>query len=391
MLNTIAGDTFARRKKAGIFTPEYKQLSEPYDALRTMLEPIKLRSNKNEGIIRTRRASAAALDFWTLNDNDLAGRGREYHEVLGDEMAFTKPNMREIWEKAIEPTMLTTDGIAWLFSTPFGIDENNFFYQACHDEKLNFVQYHAPTASNPYVPPEAIEKYRRNSHPLVFRQEYLAEFVDWSGVAFFSLQSLLDENGEPPELPTVCDAVFAVIDTAIKTGTDNDGTGVTYFATSRHGGPPLQILDWDLLQIEGSLLEAWLPSVYLRLEHLARQCGARMGSLGAFIEDKGSGTILLQQAARREWAANAIDSKLTAVGKDERALSVSGYVYRGMVKICRPAFEKVSVFKGVSRNHWLAQVTGFRLGDKDAAKRADDLLDTFCYGVAITLGDSEGY
>jgi hypothetical protein len=30
--------------------------------------------------------------------------------------------------------------------------------------------------------------------------------------------------------------------------------------------------------------------------------------------------------------AEAIESKLTAMGKDERALSVSGYVYRGNVK-----------------------------------------------------------
>ena len=42
------------------------------------------------------------------------------------------------------------------------------------------------------------------------------------------------------------------------------------------------------------------------------------------IEDKNSGTILLQQALRRGMPAQAIDSKLTAVGKDERALNVSG-------------------------------------------------------------------
>jgi hypothetical protein len=59
---------------------------------------------------------------------------------------------------------------------------------------------------------------------------------------------------------------------------------------------------------------------------------ARHGSLGAFIEDKNSGTILLQQVLRRGTPAQAIDSKLTAVGKDERAISVSGHVFRGEVK-----------------------------------------------------------
>ncbi len=61
---------------------------------------------------------------------------------------------------------------------------------------------------------------------------------------------------------------------------------------------------------------------------LSRLCGARHGSIGVWIEDKNSGTILLQQAIRSQWPATAIDSKLTAMGKDERALSVSGYVYR---------------------------------------------------------------
>jgi hypothetical protein len=60
----------------------------------------------------------------------------------------------------------------------------------------------------------------------------------------------------------------------------------------------LVILDWDIVQIEGALLETWLPSVFETLEELARGCRAR-GGWTAFIEDKNSGTILLQQARRR--------------------------------------------------------------------------------------------
>jgi hypothetical protein len=30
------------------------------------------------------------------------------------------------------------------------------------------------------------------------------------------------------------------------------------------------------------------------------------------------------------------------------------------------------------------------MGDKDS-KREDDLLDTFCYGIALTLGNSKGF
>jgi hypothetical protein len=230
----------------------------------------------------------------------------------------------------------------------------------------------------------------KDNDPLVYQQEYLAEFVDWAGVAFFGREKLL-ENGQPVPSPTSCDGVFAVIDTASKTGTDHDATAVTFFALDKLGRPaPLLILDWDIAQIEGALLETWLPMVFERLEELSRLCGARHGSLGVWIEDKNSGTILLQQAIRRQWQATAIDSKLTAMGKDERALSVSGYVYRGSVKYTDYAFNKTTVHKRKSRNHLLDQIESFRIGDKDN-KREDDLLDTFCYGIAIALGNNEGF
>jgi hypothetical protein len=99
---------------------------------------------------------------------------------------------------------------------------------------------------------------------------------------------------------------------------------------------------------------------------------------------------LLQQALRRGLLAQAIDSKLTAMGKDERALSVSGYVYSGKVKYTNHAFNKVCEYKRRTKNHLMDQVESFRMGDKNN-KRDDDLLDTFCYGIAVSLGNSEGF
>ena len=203
-------------------------------------------------------------------------------------------------------------------------------------------------------------------------------------------EKLLVDN-KPVPFPKRCECVFAIIDTASKTGTEHDATAVTFFALDRQGARfPLMILDWDIVQIEGALLETWLPIVFKRLEDLAQQCQARTGSRGALIEDKNSGTILLQQALRRGMLATAIDSKLTAMGKDERALNVSGYVYCGKVKYTDYAFNKVSSYKRRTKNHLVDQVESFRMGDKDS-KRDDDLLDTFCYGIAVSLGNNEGF
>ena len=113
--------------------------------------------------------------------------------------------------------------------------------------------------------------------PLVFAQEYETAFVDWSGVAFFGREKLLVDN-QPIPLPERCDCVFTVIDTASKTGTDNDGTAVTFFAYTPHTPVRLHILDRALAQIEGGVLEQWLPGVFQILEELSRSCGARRGA-----------------------------------------------------------------------------------------------------------------
>lgn len=382
---TIAADGAIAGQYIGWFAPEYKFIAEAFNDLVEILSPVITRASRNDGLIRTR--TGGRIDFWSL-ENERAGRSRKYHKVIIDEAAFTKPTMKDIWRKSIRPTLVDFRGSCTALSNTNGIDPENFLYQACHEPEMGFVQYHAPTSANPYMPPEELIEIEASTHPLVFQQEYRADFVDWSGSAFFSQLSLLDANAQAVAFPTICDSVFATIDTAVKDGAKHDGTGVIYWARSQHFGIPLVILDYDLTQIEGSMLEAWLPSVYQRLEELAKLCRARRGSLGTFIEDKVSGTILLQQAKRRGWAAHAIDSKLTDLGKDARAISVSGYVHRGMVKIAGPAYDRVITYKGTSRNHLLGQIVGYRVG---VDGKEDDLLDDFTYGISLALGNSKGF
>lgn len=401
---TIGGDSVVKGWPVGWFAPDYRRMSEVFEDFKQILGPIITRKSKQDKEIRV--DTGGGLDFWTLEDPN-AGRGRRYKIVIVDEAAFgDDKTMMDTWQQSIEPTLLDFSGDAIVLSNTNGNDPANFMWRICNQPEHGFTEYHAPSYRNPLVPMRkpgesetdwlirralVFEDIKRSRPPLVYQQEYLAEFVDWSGAAFFELAKMMGADGKPVAFPLLCDGVFAVIDSATKTGKENDGTAVTYFATTRAqiGQYPLVILDWDVKQIEGALLETWLPSVFERLQELATLCRARMGSLGAFIEDKASGMILLQQAARRGWAAHAIDSKLTAVGKSERAINVSGYVYRGLVKLSQHAHDKVVVYKGVSKNHLMGQVLGFRVGSKDQTD--DDLLDDFCYGIAIALGNAEGF
>jgi hypothetical protein len=390
------------------FAPQHMTWSEVYLDLTQMLRPILDASSRTPPVIRL--SNGGRIDFWSL-ENPIAGRGRRYRRIVIDEAAFTKDgdnrsddSMMALWEKGIKPTLFDYGGEALVCSNSAGRNPDNFFFNVCTDTQYGFREFHATTLDNPLLPKRARNEspeewnarraqfhadLRNDNDPLVYAQEYMAEFVDWSGVAFFSREKLLVEN-RPLPLPARCDAVFAVIDTASKTGTDNDATAVTFFAYDRIGNISLFVLDWDIAQIEGAVLETWLPTAFARLEEFARLCGARRGSLGAFIEDKNSGTILLQQARRRHMPALAIESKLTAMGKDERAISVSGYVHRGLVKYTEHAFQKTMIYKRHSRNHLVDQVESFRIGDR-GSDREDDLLDTFCYGIALALGNSEGF
>ena len=203
----------------------------------------------------------------------------------------------------------------------------------------------------------------------------------------FQAESMLIDGG-PVQYPVHCDTVFAVIDTAFKTGDKNDGTAVTYWARSKHVGIPLILLDWDLVQIQGDLLEEWIPSVLERINGFCQQIKVRHGSIGAFVEDKASGIILLQQAPRKGWPLIPIESGLTALGKDARALAISGYIYRGDVKMSEYAYNKVVEYKGRTQNHFMTQLFGYRLG---VANQSDDVADTAFYAVSIGIGNEEGF
>jgi hypothetical protein len=233
---------------------------------------------------------------------------------------------------------------------------------------------------------EALKRIRENTDEFTWGSLYQQDPRP-RGASFFNIDDLL-VDGEAPPLPVRCDTVFAEIDTAIKSGQEHNSTAVTWYSYNSLVKPSTYILDWDIIQIEGAAQEAWLSTVFTRGEELARTCGARKGFAGALIEDKATGTVLIQQAKNKKLPAYAIDSKLTAMGKEERAIAASPYVIGGDVKLSEPAFNKTKIHKGRSANHLVLQITNFRLGS--AEKDGLDLLDTFCYGVLATRGTASG-
>lgn len=214
---------------------------------------------------------------------------------------------------------------------------------------------------------------------------------------FFRSQIMVEQklaNGEsvyePAAMPQRVDAVFAVVDSATKAKAKNDGTGIAYYGYNLHPKPHGFILDWDLKQIEAQYLEVDFPNYLKRGEELARECHSRSGFVGVYIEDKDSGQILLQKA-QSKWPGKSkpLQGDLVAMGKEGRAVSVSGYINRGLLKITQPAYDKTLIYKGRLKNHFLDQVTTFRIG-KGTPNDEDEMFDVFCYGAAVMFGDNQG-
>lgn len=240
---------------------------------------------------------------------------------------------------------------------------------------------------------ETLERMKE-ADPYTFSGQYLQQPVPLGG-GFFREASFLIKGEEgrlvPIERMKYVDCVFAVIDTAAKAGKAHDGLAVGYFALCLRGqvSVPLQILDWDYMQLEGALLETWLPTVFQRLETLAKEMVAVGGSAGCWIEDKSSGIVLLQQATNRGWKVHPINTKLTSLGKIGRGLNVSTYISEGRMKFTREAYEKQVTFKGVTKNHMWTQLMAFSPSVKE--NEQDDLFDVATYAAALALGNSEGF
>ncbi len=208
-------DGLARGMECAWFAPQHNTWSEVFPAIVEIFRPILLEASKSKGVIRLKNGSR--LDFWTLG-NAIAGRGRRYHRIVIDEAAFTKDgdntlddSMMGLWEKAIKPTLFDFNGEALVCSNSNGKDPDNFFYAICTDPRYGFKEYHATTLDNPLLPKrlrgesdsawaerraQVLADLKRDNDPLVYAQEYLAEFVDWSGVAFFAREKLL-QDGQP--------------------------------------------------------------------------------------------------------------------------------------------------------------------------------------------------
>ena len=128
------------------------------------------------------------------NPDSLRGEGLDF--VVMDECAFMQ---KEAWTEAIRPALSDRQGKALFISTPKG---RNWFwenYQRGINGEEGWQSWTFPTSSNPYIEASEIEAAKRDLPELIFRQEYLAEFVDDSGGVFRRVQEAAILEAQEPQ------------------------------------------------------------------------------------------------------------------------------------------------------------------------------------------------
>ncbi|RYG60346.1 hypothetical protein EON80_24810, partial [bacterium] len=141
------------------------------------------------------------------------------------------PNLGEAWRAVIRPTLTDFKGSAWMFSTPRGMNFFNECYRRGADPlQKDWMSWSMPTVTNPFIDPTEVEAARLELPERVYRQEYLAEFIEDAGGVFRGVQAAVktpgrsnDETAEPGRMYSVGADLARLADFTVITVVDEAG------------------------------------------------------------------------------------------------------------------------------------------------------------------------
>jgi phage terminase large subunit-like protein len=152
-------------------TPVYKQGKKVFSEMeRATASSGLFNFNKSDLIIS---GFGSTITFFSGERPDNI-RGNTFDYLIIDEYAFTRP---ELWDEVLSATVLVKGKKVLFISTPKG---KNHFHKICmqpnYDERYRY--FHFTSYDNPMIHPADLEERKRSMPDHIFRQEYLAEFID---------------------------------------------------------------------------------------------------------------------------------------------------------------------------------------------------------------------
>jgi hypothetical protein len=167
-------------------SPTYKMLAEVWREAKRTLAPVTSHVSVQDH--RIELVTGGALEMWSL-DNPDATRGRKYVRCVVDEAAMVS-GLEDAWNAVIRPTLTDYEGDAWFLSTPRGVNFfKDLFDRGQDPERETYASWQMPTVTNPHINPDEVEAARSELPEMVFRQEYLAEFMQGEGAVFRNVEA----------------------------------------------------------------------------------------------------------------------------------------------------------------------------------------------------------
>ena len=170
-------------RKGGWISPVYAQAKSVMDTIIVSSKDTIEASNRMEGTITF--INGSTLKFLSSDSPDNI-RGFRFSHLILDEAAFHKESSIQT---AILPTLNPSGKKCLMISTPRG---KNHFYNWFNKDEVVSMSF--PLTECPYVSKILIEESRRSLPPDIFRQEFLAEFVDSTNDVFVGIDKVATIN-----------------------------------------------------------------------------------------------------------------------------------------------------------------------------------------------------
>lgn len=183
-------------QKIGIYAPQFKDISETWEKIETMLKPVTQKLDKKDH--RLHLFGGGLIEFWSLLNisKQDSGRGRDYDIVIYEETQSIPTEVLQYnFENVARATLLDRKGQAWFFGTAPN-NRRHYFYKLAqrgignNPDKASsdlpattahpdYITFRFTSYDNPHVEPSEIDSIRTELPEPIFLQEYLAVCIEY--------------------------------------------------------------------------------------------------------------------------------------------------------------------------------------------------------------------
>ena len=125
------------------------------------------------------------------NPDSIRGIGVDF--VVIDEAADI-PKLDDTWKAVIRPTLSDREGSAMIIGSPKG---RNFFYDMWNNVDTEWQSWQYTTLQGGQVSKEEVEAAKRDLDERTFKQEYMAEWIDFQGLIYYNMDEEINVVQKP--------------------------------------------------------------------------------------------------------------------------------------------------------------------------------------------------